>query len=206
MVIKKELDQDITELDTRQRIMEVATHLFAVKGFDGTTIRDITREANVNVASMNYHFKSKENLRQEVLNHIMEDFRSRISSITDAKSSSDYAVKLHEKMIQNSANCVNQFKLILEAEVHPCENDPYPVGYEQFSTYLNHELKKTVPESERLWFVNIVFSYIVHISVMSSTSIGKQSIEKFMSKKKASIPMYISQLVESLIRDLNTRY
>ena len=107
---------------------------------------------------------------------------------------------------RDSAKCVNQFKLILEAESHPCETEPYPLGHEQFSTYLSRELKKTVPAADRLWLVNVVFSYIVHISVMSSSIVGKKSIEKFFPNKRASIPVYIKKLVESLIRDLNTQY
>lgn len=132
------------EGDTKHRIMEAAVNLFALKGFDGASIREIAKLANVNVASLNNHFKSKENLRQELMDHMMKDFKSKISSIPKMKSSAEYAVKIYEAMTEDSAMCLNQFKLILEAETHACDQDPYPMGFEQFSPYFDEELDKKV--------------------------------------------------------------
>ena len=52
--------------DTRERILDVAERLFMEFGYDGTSMRQITGEANVNLAAVNYHFGSKEALMQEV--------------------------------------------------------------------------------------------------------------------------------------------
>src|SRR4029079_13990117 len=41
--------------------------LFGEKGFDGTSLRDITAEAQVNLAAVNYHFQSKESLTDAVI-------------------------------------------------------------------------------------------------------------------------------------------
>ena len=51
--------------DTRDRILAAAQKFFAEKGFDTTSVRDITTEADCNVASVNYHFGGKENLYLE---------------------------------------------------------------------------------------------------------------------------------------------
>jgi AcrR family transcriptional regulator len=51
---------------TRQQILDVAQRLFAEKGFRGAAIRDIVKAAGSNVAAVNYHFGSKENLYREV--------------------------------------------------------------------------------------------------------------------------------------------
>lgn len=48
--------------DTKTRILDAAEKLFGEKGFDGTSLRDITTEADVNLAAVNYHFQSKESL------------------------------------------------------------------------------------------------------------------------------------------------
>lgn len=47
---------------TRQRILDVATRLFAGKGYRDTVHEEICRLARVNIAAINYHFRSKENL------------------------------------------------------------------------------------------------------------------------------------------------
>lgn len=49
-------------LDTKTRILDAAEKLFGEKGFDATSLRDITAEADVNLAAVNYHFQSKETL------------------------------------------------------------------------------------------------------------------------------------------------
>jgi AcrR family transcriptional regulator len=48
--------------DTKTRILDAAEKLFGERGFDATSLRDITREADVNLAAVNYHFQSKESL------------------------------------------------------------------------------------------------------------------------------------------------
>src|SRR6185369_3569657 len=48
--------------DTRSRILDVAEELFGERGFDRVSIRNITAKARVNLASINYHFGSKQEL------------------------------------------------------------------------------------------------------------------------------------------------
>jgi AcrR family transcriptional regulator len=50
----------------RERLMLVAMKLFAERGFDSVTVRDISAEAGVSVGLINHHFASKEGLRQAV--------------------------------------------------------------------------------------------------------------------------------------------
>ena len=53
--------------DTRTKILDTAERLFAEEGFAATSLRTITAEAGVNLASVNYHFGSKEALLFAVL-------------------------------------------------------------------------------------------------------------------------------------------
>lgn len=49
-------------MDKKQQIIESAVQLFAEKGFEGTSIREIATKADVNLAMINYYFGSKEKL------------------------------------------------------------------------------------------------------------------------------------------------
>ncbi len=49
-------------MDKKQHIIEAAIDLFAQKGFEGTSIRDLAAKADVNVAMVNYYFGSKDKL------------------------------------------------------------------------------------------------------------------------------------------------
>src|SRR5579863_10630017 len=53
--------------DTKSRILDAAEKLFAMNGFKPTSLRDITAEAQVNLAAVNYHFQSKDSLIDAVI-------------------------------------------------------------------------------------------------------------------------------------------
>ena len=61
----------MTERNTKGRILDAAERLFARDGFHATSLRNITREASVNLAAVNYHFGSKEALISEVISRRM---------------------------------------------------------------------------------------------------------------------------------------
>ncbi len=52
---------------TKAKILDAAEALFMMHGFEATSLRSITASANVNLAAVNYHFGSKEELFQAVL-------------------------------------------------------------------------------------------------------------------------------------------
>jgi AcrR family transcriptional regulator len=52
---------------TRQRILEAAGGVFARRGYDGATVRDICQAAGTNVASVNYYFGDKQRLYLETV-------------------------------------------------------------------------------------------------------------------------------------------
>lgn len=53
--------------ETKEKLLDAAESLFACKGFDDVSIRELAAAANVNVAAVNYHFQGKENLFHEVI-------------------------------------------------------------------------------------------------------------------------------------------
>lgn len=74
MVAKKRVGKTIhaksaraVEEDARTRLIDVAIALFAEKGYEGTSVRDLAAAAGVNVAAVSYHFGSKDALYTEAL-------------------------------------------------------------------------------------------------------------------------------------------
>lgn len=59
--------QEPTAATTKERLLEAAEELFAVKGFDGTSIEEITRRAKANRAAVSFHFGGKERLYIEAV-------------------------------------------------------------------------------------------------------------------------------------------
>jgi AcrR family transcriptional regulator len=72
-------------LDTKTRILDAAEKLFGENGFDATSLRDITAEADVNLAAVNYHFQSKESLIEAAIMRSAEPVnRKRIAMLEAA--------------------------------------------------------------------------------------------------------------------------
>jgi AcrR family transcriptional regulator len=63
--------------DARQHILEVATRLFAERGLDAVSVRDITGAAKLNVGAVNYHFGSKESLIIEIFEMLLTPLQQR---------------------------------------------------------------------------------------------------------------------------------
>lgn len=89
-------------MDTRERILDVAERLFMAHGYEGTSMRQITGEAEVNLASVNYHFGSKESLMREV-------FRRRLDWLNDER------MRVLDRLEQEAAGTPLKPSVILDA-------------------------------------------------------------------------------------------
>ena len=76
-----------TAFSTQDRILGAAEELFAQHGFAGTSLRQVTSRADVNIAAVNYHFGSKENLVNEVFRRRMDEMsRRRLAALEAAQA------------------------------------------------------------------------------------------------------------------------
>ncbi|MBL1436328.1 MAG: TetR family transcriptional regulator [Rhodobacteraceae bacterium] len=66
-----------------RRILEAACTAFATRGFDGASLRAISREAGVLHTAMLYHFKTKDALWRAVMSELFDDFNGRIDRRTE---------------------------------------------------------------------------------------------------------------------------
>ena len=69
--------------DKQIQILEVAEELFAEKGFDGTSIRDISKVAKINVAMVSYYFGSKEKLLESLILHKTSGLKEQLVHLID---------------------------------------------------------------------------------------------------------------------------
>ncbi|WP_374379251.1 TetR/AcrR family transcriptional regulator [Thermomonas sp.] len=63
----------LQHFSTKDRILHAAEELFAQQGFASTSLRQVTSRADVNIAAVNYHFGSKDNLVNEVFRRRMDE-------------------------------------------------------------------------------------------------------------------------------------
>lgn len=81
------------------KIIEIATKLFAEKGFAGVSIRELTVAANVNVSAISYYFGGKEGLYREI---IKDQLSWTMKTLETVKSKTDISpverLKIYMKM------------------------------------------------------------------------------------------------------------
>lgn len=99
------------------QILEVAEILFAEKGFDGTSIRDISKKAKINVAMVSYYFGSKEKLLECLVLHKTSTLKELLFNLIEEKLE---PVEKMNKLIElyvNRLNCNKGIYRILHFEL-----------------------------------------------------------------------------------------
>jgi AcrR family transcriptional regulator len=94
-------------IDNREKILDAAEALFAQKGFEATSLREITSTAGINLAAVNYYFRSKDNLIVETLSRAIRPLnQQRIDAL--------------DKAIQEHAPDKVPLEKIIESFIRPC--------------------------------------------------------------------------------------
>ena len=106
------------------QIIERAEKLFAVKGFDGTSVRDIADEAGVNVAMISYYFGSKEKLMEALFEIRVGNIRLRIEDLMkdDSIAPIDKINKLIDEHIEKALQKQCFYKIMVSLQI----NNHYP--------------------------------------------------------------------------------
>lgn len=79
--------------NTEQKIFDAATELFLEKGVDRTSVRDIASKAGINLALMNYYFRSKENLFDAIFTNLVKKNTKDLVKILDADLELDEKIR-----------------------------------------------------------------------------------------------------------------
>jgi AcrR family transcriptional regulator len=98
--------EEQSSIETRQRIIEAAEKLFAMRGIEGVSIRDITQAAGVNLAAINYHFGTKSALAAEVFKHCIDPLNVR-------------RLELLDDVEETAGNGPPELEAVLEAMIRP---------------------------------------------------------------------------------------
>jgi len=75
---KKKIKEDVS---TEEKIKQAARRLFTEKGFDAVKTRDIAEEAGINLALLNYYFRTKENLFDIIMVENFDQFAQQLIPI-----------------------------------------------------------------------------------------------------------------------------
>ena len=91
--------------NTEEKIRQVAKRLFTERGYNSTKIRDVAEEAGVNIALLNYYFRSKERLYESI---VIENFQEYIGILANVLNKPN--LSLEERIRQYSAQMIDTLK------------------------------------------------------------------------------------------------
>ena len=111
---------DITE--QKQKILDAAIHLFAARGFEGTSIREISRAMNMSISGIYYYFGSKEGLAEAIIENNSQRLIAEIRRIVDAEKEPVARFrKLVETNLRLSGEYPREAKIFFINEAHLTE-------------------------------------------------------------------------------------
>jgi AcrR family transcriptional regulator len=174
--------------NTRERLLDAAEQLFAVRGIRTTSLRDITRQARANLAAVNYHFRSKGALAQAVFERSFGPLnRERVRLLDEAEAAAGdrppsieavlYA--LFEPMVRtwrenkNFILLAGRLQYESDAELRQYILDLYEEVTRRFF-YAATRAVPEVPDEDVFWWVHFLFTGMVH-SLLSNEALQQFS-------------------------------
>jgi TetR/AcrR family fatty acid metabolism transcriptional regulator len=111
--------RELSRLETRRRLVEAGTKLFARRGFARTRATDISREAGVAVGTLYVHFTDKEDLLREILFRGFEEMHAVVRRIAETKFATvEESVRAHtEALVSYAAEHPALFQILFSTEV-----------------------------------------------------------------------------------------
>lgn len=89
--------------ETRWRLLNAACDVFAKKGYRDARVADICRQADANVASVNYYFGDKESLYKEAWEYALRDMNKSVFSESNVGTGQERLQTFIQNLIQNFA-------------------------------------------------------------------------------------------------------
>ncbi len=181
--------------DTKERILDAAERIFAKHGFDACSIREITAEACVNLASVHYHFGSKEGLIKAVWERCVGPITEKRLEMLDAveAAAGDNPPSLHaifEALIRPRL-CENldpeqseisrrlTCRMFAEPSMHPIIADVFKGFSERFTSIMRRALPDLPPED---------LTWKIHLAMGTVDSIGLPERLDAIAKKLGCVP------------------
>lgn len=199
------------DLTTEEKIKTVARDLFHQKGYDGTKTRDIAEAAGINIALMNYYFRSKKKLFDLIMLETIETFFQSVFEIL-----SDEESDLDEKINKLTSHYIDMLKdepdmpIFILSEIR---NDPRsfldkvfqgksirqaPFFQELFQMIQKNNDIPTHPIHLILNLISmVVFPFAARPVIKELFGLEEREFQDLMEERKEMIPVWADRLNDS---------
>lgn len=205
MAKKKIIDPDIS---TEEKIKEAARKVFTRKGYAATRTRDIAEEAGLNLALLNYYFRSKEKLFAEVMTEKVQQLFGVIAPIIN-----DPSTPLNTKIVRLAESYIDMLSehpdlpifVLSELRNNPAQfTSKMQIGPLIKDSVLIRQLIEKRPAINPLHFMtNIlgmaIFPFLAQPIFLSTSIMDARQFKFLMAERKMLIPVWVSAMLEQEI-------
>lgn len=130
----------------KKKIITESIQLFATKGFDATSVREIALKAEVNIAMISYYFKSKQGILVEIINEIHEKQKYMQELVIQLDISAyDKLQKILEQTINFAVNEFNELK-VLSTELRMNHRAEVVEKMKELNQYVKNFIKNLIQD------------------------------------------------------------
>jgi AcrR family transcriptional regulator len=203
---KKEKAKQVAGVSTEEKIKEAARKVFTRKGYAATRTRDIAEAAGLNLALLNYYFRSKEKLFEIIMLEKMQKFFSVLLPIIN-----NAATTLEDKVESIASNYIDllttnpDLPLFILSEVR--NNPEIFIRITHNKTFLQDsffikQIKRKRPDVNPLQFLVsllaiCVFPFVMKPVLQKMTALDEADFHKMMLDRKTLIPTWTKAMLKA---------
>jgi len=207
--MKTEIGKSVNDFSTEEKIKNAARTVFHKKGFAAARTRDIAEEAGINLALLNYYFRSKEKLFNIVMLETFQSFFASISQVFNEPGST-----LEEKIEKFASNYIDllfqepEIPLFIISEIR---NNPeelmQKIDFKKavfnsvFLKQFNEGVKSgKIKEQHFLHFMMnfmglIAFPFIAKPLLKEISGLNEEQFNKIIEERKTLIPVWMKAIM-----------
>lgn len=194
------------DLSTEEKILIAASKVFTQKGYAGTRTRDIADEAGINLALLNYYFRSKEKLFQKVmLAKFQELFSEILPILTDETTTLDFKIdkasETYFKILSNNPT----LPLFVISEIQKNSagiHETFPIQKVLKDSAIIRQIQEQKPDINPFHYLfnflgMTVFPFVAKPLFMSFELMDEVSFKKFVGERRKFVPKWMKLLLNS---------
>ena len=203
--MKSEKQMNEPEQTTEEKILEAASEVFTEKGFSGTRTRDIAEKAGINLALLNYYFRSKEKLFEQVMKiKVVLLFGKIFPILSNEKTSLEEKIDLASEKYFEILSKNPNLPLFVISEIQKKNSNItkiIPVNKIFENSVIIKQIKEKRPEINPLHYsVNFlamtIFPFVAKPVFNAFELTNEAEYHQFISERRKLVPIWMKQLLE----------
>ena len=192
------------DISTEEKILISASKVFTEKGFSGTRTRDIAEEAGINLALLNYYFRSKEKLFEQVMKvKMVLLFGQIVPILTNEKTNLEEKIDLVSNKYFEILSKNPNLPLFVLSEMQKKNSEVksiIPVNKIFKNSVILKQIKERKPELNPSHFlINFlsmtIFPFITKPVFNTFDLMNETEFQQFVEERKRLVPIWIKTLL-----------